>query len=401
MFDLICGLQVFMDSLEKSGVDFMHQLSRDMFLNVGVEYQNSDRFWEKVEPRRALGLKNQKPEKFSAENLHKDIDIAAHFGTNTPAADQYLLHLAPGWDKNRHMVPVVLVHGAGLDATSYTDLYSMGFQGLQQQLVEMGYRVFAVTFSHPHGDNYIQAEQLADALTRVKELSKAAKVDIIAHSKGGLAARLYLAGKSSTPYRGDIRRYIMLGVPNMGLDYPFRNPLLNYLVYTSGSNGVMAWDQILSMGIMVNTSQRAIYNDGCFPGQAQMLYRWDDEYPLDILQQDWWTTYFGGSGFVSHSRGIDAAIQDGDSLIARLDKWGVAPDVEISILAGNNSRFNTFPGESSGPSDGVVFTASVLHSDGLLNGGAKMRDKSVLHVNHMELLFARRVGRWLDSQLRD
>lgn len=390
-----------MDSLEKSGVDYMHRLSRDMFLNVGVEYQNSDRFWEKVESRRAPSLKEQKPEQFSAENLHKDIDIAAHFGTRTPAADQYLLHLAPGWNKNRHGVPVVLVHGAGLDATSFTDLYAMGFQGLQQQLVEMGYRVFAVTFSHLHGDNFNQAEQLADALARVKELTKAPQADIIAHSKGGLAARLYLAGRSNTPYRGDVRRYIMLGVPNMGLDYPFRNPLLNYLVYTSGSNGVMAWDRILSMGTMVNTSHRAIYSDGCFPGQAQMLYRWDDEYPLDVLQQDWWTTYFGGPGFVSHSRGIDAAIKDGDSMIARLDKWGIAPDVEFSILAGNNSRFNTFPGESSGPSDGVVFTASVLHSDGLQNDGAKIRDKTVLHVNHMELLFARRVGRWLDSQLRD
>ncbi|MDD3269791.1 MAG: hypothetical protein PHX14_10745 [Syntrophomonadaceae bacterium] len=401
MFDLICGLQTFMDSIEGSGIDFIHNLSRDMFLNVGVEYRNSDRFWERVESRRAISLKDKKAERFSAENLHKDIDIAAHFGSSTPATDQYLLHFAPGWDKNRHSIPVVLVHGAGLDATSYTDLYAMGFQGLQQQLVEMGYRVFAVTFSHLHGDNFYQAEQLADALVRIKEITKAPQVDIIAHSKGGLATRLYLAGKSSTSYRGDVRRYIMLGVPNMGLDYPFRNPLLNYLVYTSGSNGVMAWDKILSMGTLVNTSDRAIYSDGCFPGQAQMLYRWDDEYPLDLMQQDWWTTYFGGFGFVSHSRGIDAAIKDGDSLIAKMDKWGIAPDIEFSILSGNNSKFNTFPGESSGPSDGVVFVASALHSDGLQNAGAKLRDKSVLKVNHMELLFARRVGRWLDAQLRD
>ncbi|MDD2619145.1 MAG: alpha/beta fold hydrolase [Syntrophomonadaceae bacterium] len=401
MLDLICGLQTFMNSIEGSGIDYIHNLSRDMFLNVGVAYKNSNRFWEKVESCKAVNLKDKKAERFCAENVHRDIDIAAHFGTTTPAADQYLLHFAPGWDKNRNSIPVVLIHGAGLDATSFTDLYSMGFQGMQQQLVELGYRVFAVTFSHPHGDNYYQAEQLADALARIREITKARQVDIVAHSKGGLATRLYLAGKSSNSYQGDIRRYIMLGVPNMGLDYPFRNPLQNYLVFTSGSNGVMAWDQILSMGTMVKTVDRAIYSDGCFPGQAQMLYRWDDEYPLDLLQQDWWTTYFGGSGFVSHSRGINTAIKDGDSMITQMDNWGIDPDVEISILAGNNSKFNSFPGESSGPSDGVVFVASAHHSDGLQKSGAKLRDKKILKVNHMELLFARKVVRWLDAQLRD
>lgn len=401
MFDLICGLQIFMDSIEQSGLEFIHKISRDMFLNVGVAYKNSDRFWEKVESRQAASLKDKKPEKFCAENLHRDIDIAAHFGTATPATDQYLLHFAPGWDKNRNSVPVLLIHGAGLDATSYTDLYSMGFQGLQQQLVELGYRVFAVTFSHPHGDNYYQAEQLADALARVKEITKAPQVDIIAHSKGGVAANLYFSGLSSSAYRGDVRRYIMLGTPNMGLDFPFRNPLFNYLVYTSGSNGVMAWDKILSMGTMVNTSDRAIYSDGCFPGQSQMLYRWDDEFPLDVLQPDWWTTYFGGSGFVSHSRGITAAIKDGDFLVSKLENHGLDAGIEFSILAGSNSRFNSFVGESSAPSDGVMLVDSVLHSDGLQKSGAKLIEKTTMAVNHMELLYAYRVGRWLDAQLRD
>lgn len=399
MFDLICGMPIY-NWMESSGLDFMNKFSRDMFLTVGLEYRNSNRFWDKVESHHVPRLEGKR-EEFCDENRHLDVDIAAHFGSSTPVGDQYLLHFAPGWDRNCNRTPVILVHGAGLDATSYTDLFAMGFMGLQQQLVELGYRVFAITFSHSHGDNFIQAEQLADAISVVQDLSGAEKVDLLAHSKGGVAARIYLSGMGSTPYRDDVRRYIMLGTPNMGLDFGFRNPMFNYMVYIAGSNGVMAWDRIMSLGTWVDTRKRAIYNDGCFPGQCQMLYRWDDKYPLDMLQPDWWTTYYGGNGFISHSRGMDEAIIDGGNLIEKMDSRGLEAGIEFSVLAGNNSIFNTCPGENSGPSDGVMFVESVLYTDGLQKRGAKLREKTTLYVNHMELLFARRVGRWVDKQLRD
>jgi len=62
----------------------------------------------------------------------------------------------------------------------------MGHVGLQQQLVELGYRVFAITFSHPHGDNYIQAQQLADAVQQVCSRCGVQKVDLVVHSKEAL-----------------------------------------------------------------------------------------------------------------------------------------------------------------------------------------------------------------------
>lgn len=400
MFDLITGPPLLLDCLNTAGSDILQKLSRDLFLNVGLNYKNSDRFWEKVELYRVKGLKGER-EEFCEENQHLDLDIIAHFGTNTPSADQYLLHFAPGWDRNQHNIPIILVHGAGLDATSYTDLFAMGFKGLQQQLMEIGYRVFAVTFPHAHGDNFFQAEQLADAISRVKDLTGVEKVDLIAHSKGGIATRIYLSNMANTTFRHDVRRYIMLGVPNMGLDFSFRNPLFNYLVYVSGSNGTMSWDKILSLGTMVDTSKRSIYSDGCFPGQKQMLYRWDDEYELDVLQQDWWTTYYGGWGFVSHSHGIKRAIEEGGSLVEKLNKKGLEAGIEFSLMAGDNHIFNAVPGEESGPSDGIVFVDSALYSESLEKRGAVLKEKTILPVNHMELLFSRKVCRWIDKQLRE
>ncbi len=400
MFDLISSYPALYDFFRASGKDFYQRLSRDMFLNVGIKYKGSSRFWERVELQQVEKLQGQQ-ELFCPQNEHQDLDIIACFQTATPASNYYLLHYAPAWDCNHHRNPILLVPGAGLDANSFTDLYAMGYDGLQQQLLALGYRVFAITFSHTHGDNFIQAEQIAAAISRICSVTGKEQIDLVAYSKGGSAARIYLSGLSDTPYRGDVRRYIMLGTPNQGIDFPFRNPLFNYVIYISGSNGVLAWDKIFSFGTMVEVSQRSIYRDGAFPGQCQLLYRWDDTYELDVLQQDWWTTYYGGSGLISHSRGIDQAIADGGNLVERLDAVGLEPGIDFYVLAGDNNFFNAFPGDESGPGDGLVFLESVLYTDGLARRGANLRDKDIVPVNHLEFLYSRRVAHWVGSKLEE
>ena len=84
---------------------------------------------------------------------------------------------------------------------------------------------------------------MADAIDRIKKLTGAGTVDVVAHSKGGIAARIYMSNMSATAYRHDVRRLVMLGVPNLGTDFAFRNPSISYLIYTAGGNGVIAWDK--------------------------------------------------------------------------------------------------------------------------------------------------------------
>ena len=118
-----------------------------------------------------------------------------------------------------------------------------------------------------------------------------------------------------------------------------------------------------------------------------------------MLQQDWWTTYYGGSGLISHSRGIDQAIADGGNLVERLDAVGLEPGIDFYVLAGDNNVFNAFPGDESGPGDGLVFLESVLYTDGLARRGATLRTKDILPVNHLEFLYSRPVARWVGSKL--
>lgn len=370
-----------------------------ILFNHRVQVPNSANYWDGILSCHVPALYNHR-EPFCKSNQHVDTNIIRTFGSARPTADQYLLHLAPGWQQNRNPIPVVLIPGAGMDAISFVNLYNLGYDGMQQHLVQLGYRVFALTFAHLHGDNFYQAETLAHAIDQVKTMCKTKEVDLIAHSKGGLAARIYMSNLCSSKYRGDVRRCIMLGTPNLGSDFAFRNPSISIPIYLTSSNGVIAWDRINYLGSSVDTTAQAIYGDGTFPGQCQMLYKWKDQYPLDMTQADWWTTYYGGHGFISHSRGIDAAIADGGHLISKLEKAGMQPGIEVFVLAGTNHMFGPIPGDVSAPSDGVVFVDSVLNTDGIARGGAKIKVKTTMNVNHLELLFYRQVIRWIDQQLQ-
>lgn len=56
-------------------------------------------------------------------------------------------------------------------------------------------------------------EYLRDWISKAKEKTGASKVDIIAHSMGGLVARSYIQGDN---YGNDVDQFIMLGTPNYG-----------------------------------------------------------------------------------------------------------------------------------------------------------------------------------------
>ncbi|MEL6180196.1 MAG: hypothetical protein AAFS10_14645, partial [Myxococcota bacterium] len=192
-----------------------------------------------------------------------------------------------------------------------------------------------------------------------------------------------------------------------------------------------------------------------FPGQAQVVARLDDRVTLPgsipqlgwmALQQDWFTTYTGGLGFYSDSRGVDEAIERGGFLIDKLQAAGVDPDIELVLAAGRNpimpleyaalflseeerETYGTtmeldwarlkaqwldpempwnaawgddvakvFDGlsvvaEVSGPSDGIILTTSATDTTGLTQRGAQVVEVRIFDaLNHLELTFAGRLA---------
>jgi hypothetical protein len=140
------------------------------------------------------------------------------------------------------------------------------------QAVEAAGRcVYAVTFGNFHGDNYSQAIGVANALGRIRQLHKRAdgtspKVDVLAWSKGVLAVDAYLGNAAAWPtlgrrffdqvaeaqgdavpsFRSDVRVYVALSGPHLGIDLNFRHPIHTLTIASTSWNapigrGPMPW----------------------------------------------------------------------------------------------------------------------------------------------------------------
>lgn len=100
--------------------------------------------------------------------------------------------------------PVVLVHGWNGSASSMA--------ALKWRFEANGRRTFSMTL--PGENNATNARALASFIESVKEQTGAAKVDLVAHSMGGLSARYYLKNLGGT---ASVSEYVSLGSPHYGL----------------------------------------------------------------------------------------------------------------------------------------------------------------------------------------
>lgn len=382
-------------------VDWMAPIS-----DYRVTAETPSRLWARIE--RLTHTHADFPEERVRPNGHQaDAEVVAAFGSQAPASRHVLLHLGRRWETGTG-VPVLLVHGATVDAQYWHNPYDRPGRGLAPLLEQEGRRVFAVTFAHRHGDNFLWAAQLNVAIARVRELTGATHVDVVAHSKGAVAARILASGLKldwARPYQGDIRRLVLVGAPNLGIDYLFRHPLMNWGIFPERPhpkmNAPMSWARTLVGGVWVNTDPYSLYRNAgdYFPGQAQMLYRWDATYPLSRTEPDWRTTYHGGRGVVSVSRGIERAIGEGGHLIDRLREAPLDGGIQLAVLAGDAANRPFFLNEYTGPSDGLVFVKSAMHTEDMTRGGAALLAAEVLPLNHGELVYRSRAKRWIADVL--
>ncbi|GII32281.1 esterase/lipase family protein [Planotetraspora mira] len=328
-----------------------------------------------------------------------------------PHSSRFLLYSAPGWQTGAKPVPVLLVHGANQTADqawanpNAAGAYGCGqascpTTGLMQSLSGKGYKVFAIGFPHTTGDGYYWSEQIADAVSLIRAKTGASQVDVVGWSKGAFNARMYVSSlrKSwGTAYRGDVRKLILLGGPNKGFDWGYRHGWTHDFAIFPECGGTLnapaPHTKMVCYGLW-RTHTDLSYEGDAYPGSDDMLYRWDDVYPLPATEQDWYTTYYGGTGFYTAGRGIQYAIDRG-SLVVPLINAGTPASVPVYQLCGNTPDMALLHNEHTGPSDGAVFVASCSAPDGIANRAAT----AVLGLNHLKLGWASssmsQVATWL------
>lgn len=107
--------------------------------------------------------------------------------------------------------PVLLIHGYNSDSSIWTG------SKVRQDIEASGRTVYTIDLPDPTGDIRFNAVFLQAKIWEIRVTTGASKVDLVAHSMGGLVARDYITsdGPYST-YQGDVSSLTMLGTPNHG-----------------------------------------------------------------------------------------------------------------------------------------------------------------------------------------
>ena len=403
--------------------------STEQFLNEPVSYiEGIDAYpFERVE----LLVDNSPNFKFEPYHEKNKLSHTALLkltrGNNELHSANFFLHYSQGWNKNSGKNPILLVHGAGDTAfrawahpfkEEVEPNEQIEYYGLALELPQHGFQVFSITFAHSHGDNFMQSEHIANAISRIRKVlgrenDENFKVDIIGHSKGGVSSRMYISDireeydeyKWLTPFRKDVDKFMSLASPLNGVDAQYRYYGMNLLIVQDDYASPVGFDKLLYYGSYIDYSN----NWKFFPGQDQLLNNLVDDpnskipfSNLSMTASDMNYTrnvlYYGGVSTFLTSSGIKKAMERGKNLISKLNKKGADPSVRIIVLAGNDNQiddniefwFDLLPiGEKISPSDMLVFVKSATYTDGITRRGAKLLDKQVIPYNHMNITFHR------------
>jgi triacylglycerol lipase len=375
------------------------------FENFQVMKAAKGQLWENMELLRTPGLPQEPMQK---RGRQRDPDVISCFGSDMPPSTDVCLHDAGAPAQLTSAVPVLLIHGANVTATSNWALppYTSRKSGLMQHLKSKGYRVFAVTFANKHGDNFVWVNQIHNAIARIRQITKAPLVDAVAHSKGGFSLRMYTSdvlAPGMKPYQKSIRKAIFIGTPHRGIDYTFRHSVVHWALIPEDDEPVkyapVAWSKAIIYGSWRDAFDSSFMSP-YFKGQAQMLARWDKTYPINPLNPDWYTTYNGGKGFVSESPGIDAVIKASGNIVEQIKRSPVRPEIQVAILAGNSASIPGLLNETDGPSDGLALVKSTAAAEDLTAGGAKLLDQTIMPYHHLGLIFEPKAMDWVVTQLQ-
>ena len=349
---------------------------------------------------------------FGPRAKHTDPEVVKAFGTDSPHSGDALLHYVgpANPEKSKGKEPILLVHGANKDGNFFWDPKEDGSnKGLAQRLRDEGHEVYAITFAHKQDDNFLWAEQIANAVDFIKKEQGVDKIDLLAHSKGCQAARIYTEnlqpgeGVQRTDYQDDVNASLYVAGPHLGVDYVFRHPSANLALLQNSDQHILnapaSWESMGMYPFARDVSDMGYSNEGSdpFPGQDQLLADLSSEYTLAVTEPDWATTYHGGQGFISYSKGIQHYIEQGGNVVERLNAAPPPESLKVGLLAGDRPNIKGILNEYTGPSDGLVFISSALG----MPKGTNVVAQDVLPLNHKSLISDEKGQDWIANFFND
>jgi pimeloyl-ACP methyl ester carboxylesterase len=143
-----------------------------------------------------------------------------HLNYSGITEDGYLLIEGNKTDDNNKLDPVIIIPGImgswKIGNKWYLDPIRHTYDNLWEALIQAGYEGGKSLFALPYewrDSNVITAKLLKNRIEEIKNICNCDKVDIVAHSMGGLVARQYAQGDD---YNDDIDQLIFLATPHRG-----------------------------------------------------------------------------------------------------------------------------------------------------------------------------------------
>lgn len=106
--------------------------------------------------------------------------------------------------------PVLLIHGYDSSSSIWTG------SRVKQDIDASGRTVYLIQLPNSTGDIRDNADHLQSRIKEIKGTTGASKVELVAHSMGGLVARCYITNCGQSSYLGDVSSLTMLDTPNHG-----------------------------------------------------------------------------------------------------------------------------------------------------------------------------------------
>ena len=175
-------------------------------------------------------------------------------------------------------------------------------------------------------DNNITAQKLKDKIQEVKDITGGDRVDLVAHSMGGLVARAYI---QSNDYQNDVDQVIFLGTPHLGS--PEGYPRWDGIYFGGGLKDIM-YETIFTIEAIFNGYINLVdYIHDKVPTISQLLPTYDylkDEDENNDWQIRNYPDSYPQNGFLENLNSSEQL----DRLKQRVDITNIVGNIDSSTL---------------------------------------------------------------------
>ena len=211
--------------------------------------------------------------------MDTDGNNASNFTNNGSGVWEYF----PDWQSTpARRTPVILIPGI-LGSQFVEDAWRLDpifhtYDNLWVAMQNAGYEIDSTLFAFPYNwrlSSTINAGLLKNKIQDVRQLCQCTKVDVVAHSQGGLVTRSYIEGDE---YQNDIDQLIFLATPHRGASEA-------YLAWAAGESGPGVYNAVIEKIFSLEAALHGYIKPAPLGGITGDVFRYIQNRPVESVRE--------------------------------------------------------------------------------------------------------------------